>query len=120
MDWIDIACIVIACTAANHLGLISAIEDVIGKRIPVLNCCKCASFWSVLIYGCCCIATYGTCRIVTVLAISFLCANLAIWLELIMGIVDYYYNKVYGKIYTTSDNAPASDTDEGNSAGTMS
>jgi len=37
-----------------------------------------------------------------------------------MGIVDYYYNKVYGKIYTTSDDAPASDADEGNSAGTVS
>ncbi len=120
MDWIDIACVVIACTAANQLGLISAMEDVIGKRIPILNCSKCASFWSVLIYGCYHISAYGTCSIVTVLAISFLCAYSAIWLELIMGIVDYYYNKVYGKIYTTSDNAATSDTDASDSAGTVS
>lgn len=119
MNWIDIACIVIACTAANHLGLITAIEEVTGKRFPILNCCKCASFWAVLIYGCYHMAAYGTCRMVTVLAISFLSAYSAIWLELVMGIVDYYYNKVYGKIYATSDNAPASDTDEGNSAGTL-
>lgn len=119
MDWIDIASIVFACTAANHLGLVSAIEEVTGRRLPIVNCCKCASFWGVLIYGCYHIASYGTYGIVTVLAISFLCAYLAIWLELLMGIVDYYYNKVYGKIYTTSDDTPASDTDEGDSADTM-
>lgn len=119
MDWIDIASIVFACTAANHLGLVSAIEDVIGRRLSIVNCCKCASFWGVLIYGCYDIAAYGTCGIVTVLAISFLCAYSAIWLELVMGIVDYYYNKVYGKIYTTSDDASASDADEDNSSGTM-
>lgn len=120
MDWIDIASIVFACTAANHLGLVSAIEEVIGRRLLIVNCCKCASFWGVLIYGCYDIAAYGTSSIVTVLAISFLCAYLAIWLELLMGIVDYNYNKVYGKIYTTSADAPASDADEGDSAGTVS
>lgn len=120
MDWIDIVSIVFACTAANHLGLVSTIEEVIGRRLLIVNCCKCASFWGVLFYGCYNIAAHGAGSVITVLAISFLCAYLAIWLELVMGIVDYYYNKVYGKIYTTSDDAPASDPDEGDSAGTMS
>lgn len=119
MYWIDIASIVFACTAANHLGLISAMEEVTGRRLPIVNCCKCASFWGVLIYNCYNIAAHWTGSVITVLAISFLSAYSAIWLELIMGIVDYYYNKVYGKIYTTSDNPPAADADEGNSAGTM-
>jgi hypothetical protein len=95
MDWIDIASIVFVCTAANHLGLVSAIEDVTGCHgLPIIGCPKCLTFWCVLLYGCYNIVAYGTCGIVTVLAISFLCAYLAIWLELLMGIVDYYYNKV--------------------------
>ena len=120
MDWIDIVSIVFACTAANHLGLITAVEKMIGRTLLILNCCKCASFWGVLIYGCYNIAAHGSCGIVTGLAISFLSAYSAIWLELVMGIVDYYYNKVYGKIYTTSDDTPASDPNENNSAGTVS
>ena len=95
MYWIDIASIVFSCTAANHLGLVEAIEEIIGKKLPIVNCCKCFSFWFVLVYS----IIIGQ-NIITGLAISFLCAYLAVWLELIMGIVDTLYSRVYDKVFT--------------------
>lgn len=102
MNFWDIAGIVFACTAANHLGLIKAIEGIIRKEIPVVNCPKCASFWAALIYLL--MGTKGNLlEIPFVLAISFLCAWSAIWLDLFMGIIDHFYLKVYEQIYPTTD-----------------
>ena len=50
MEWGDIAGIVFACVTANHLGLVKAIEDTFEKELPIINCVKCFSFWSVLVY----------------------------------------------------------------------
>ena len=106
MDWRDIAAIVFACTAVNHLGLISAIERVIKHSLPVINCPKCLTFWSVLAYGsvCCCITATPTtvgclsiaAAVISVPAISLLCSYLAIWLELLMYTIDTLYNRIYG------------------------
>ena len=92
MDWRDIVSIVFACTAVNHLGLIGAVEDVVKRRVPVVNCPKCLAFWSVLSYG---LWRAGISDIPMVLAISFLCSYLAIWLELIMYAIDTLYNRIY-------------------------
>lgn len=97
MEWRDIACIVFVCTAVNHLGLIKAIEDIIRKEIPVVNCPKCASFWATLTYLL--LGTKGNLTEIPLwLAISFLCSYLAIWLELIMYAIDTLYNRIYGII----------------------
>lgn len=109
-QWIDIASIVFACTAANHLGLIPAIETVIHRRLPVINCIKCLTFWSVLAY---CLVCYDDIAAAIeeapqLLAISFLSAWSAIWLDLFMGMIDYLYIKVYEQIYPATDEA---DTD---------
>lgn len=96
--WIDIASIVFVCVTANHLGLIKAIEEELERELPILNCCKCFSFWVTLPYTL--IVTHSP---FTSLAISFLCSYLAIWLELLEGYVDVFYNKFYGKIYPTDD-----------------
>ena len=96
--WIDIASIVFVCVTMNHLGLVKAIEDIANTEIPILNCPKCASFWCVLAYS-----VIFLRQIITPLAISFLCSYLAIWLELLEGIIDTYYNKVYDKIYPAED-----------------
>lgn len=115
MSIVDIACIIVVCVAANHLGLIAAIEQTIGREIPIVNCPKCFTFWTTLIYG---IDAHAD--LLPMLAISFLCAWLAIWLELGMGIIDYLYNKVYEKIFvSTADNTTASDPDKGYSADTV-
>ncbi len=129
-SWIDMAGIVFACTAANHLGLVPAAEERIGRSIPIINCPKCFSFWATLAY---CIATgFASPSIATVsggsvaaivlvgiplaihaLAISFLAAWLSIWFELFMGIIDKLYIRIYEKTYTNPDNddALAADAD---------
>jgi ABC-type sulfate transport system permease component len=34
------------------------------------------------------------------IATSFLCAWIATWFELLLGIIDYYYMKIYENFYT--------------------
>ena len=98
MNWIDIASIVFVCVTMNHLGLVKAIEDVSKTEIPILNCPKCSSFWLVLTY-----TVLTSHDIIASLAVSFLSGYAAIWLELIEGIIDALYNKVYDEIYPTDD-----------------
>ena len=106
MNWLDVLMIVFSATAANHLGLVAAAENIIRHRLPVLNCPKCAAFWLVLIYGCsvCCdsIAALPP-TIPGILAAAFLSAWSAIWLDLLMGIIDKLYIKVYDTFYPTTD-----------------
>ena len=94
-QWIDIAGIVFACTAANHLGLIQAVETVIHRRLPIVSCVKCLTFWAVLVYE---LWRVGFSDIPTVLAISFLSAWSAIWLDLFMGIIDKKGPKKIGNV----------------------
>ena len=112
MDWKDIACIVFACVTAVHLGLISAVIGVFFKKrrtLPIISCPRCLTFWATLAYG---IATmscgFPLAAIPRLLAISFLCAYIAIWLELMEGFIDKLYDYIYEQIYPTADTA---DTD---------
>ena len=101
MEWGDIAAIVFAATTVNHLGLIAAIERIVRHALPVVNCSKCLTFWSVLAYGvvcCCATSTPILVAIPCLVAISLLCSYLAIWLELFMYAIDTLYNRIYGKI----------------------
>lgn len=100
MDWIDIACIIVACTSANHLGLVAAVEGILHHRLPIVNCAKCSTFWTTLIYCsvCCDIVAALTHSIPTILAVSFLAAYAAVWLELLMACTDILYNYIYEKI----------------------
>lgn len=115
MDWIDIASIVFVCVTANHLGLVKAIEETYERELPVINCVKCLTFWSVLVY-----MVFATRDVITSLAISFLASYTAIWLELLEGYVDTLYLKLYGKIYKNPNDTSASDADNGYSAGSVS
>lgn len=94
MYWLDILLLMLSATLANHLGLVEAVEGIIRHKIPILNCSKCASFWSVLIYSLC----IGQPLIASV-AVSFLCAYTAVWLELLCGVIDVIYNDVYETLY---------------------
>lgn len=101
MLWTDIVMLVLSATLANHLGLVEAVEGVLAHKIPILNCPKCLSFWIVLLVSLC----SGQPLIASV-AVSFLCAYAAVWLELLFGYVDTLYNKLYESIYTKeTDNA---------------
>lgn len=104
MYWLDILLLVLSVTLANHLGLVEAVEGVIRHKIPILNCSKCAGFWVVLAYS----VLIGRPLIASV-AVSFLCAYTAVWLELLFGFIDVMYNEIYENIYTeeTDDEAGA-------------
>ena len=108
----DMLLILFSCVAANHLGLVATIEKVTGRRLPVVNCPKCLSFWATLTYGCsvCCdsIAALPS-AIPSVLALAFLAAYAAIWLELIMFSIDILYNSIYDKINKVNQEAAGSD-----------
>ena len=97
--------ITFSATAINHLGLVAAVEEVIARRLPVINCPKCLSFWATLTYGCfvCCnsIAALPS-ALPRLFALSLLCAWLAVWLDLAMGIIDHLYIKVYDTFYPTT------------------
>ena len=98
MDWSDIACIVFICVTMNHLGLVKAIEDTFEKELPIVNCVKCSSFWVVLFY-----TLFTTRSAIPSLAVSFLSGYAAIWLELVEGMIDKLYGKIYDKVFTTED-----------------
>ena len=109
MNWSDVLMIVFSATAANHLGLVAAAESVVCHRLPVLNCPKCAAFWSVIVYG---VAVANSSLFtlhssLQILAVAFLSAWSAIWLDLLMGIIDQLYTKLYDKIYPTADTTDA-------------
>ncbi len=111
--WLDTACILFVCVTANHLGLIPAIEDTLGIKLPIVNCCKCFTFWSILILW----LVYSQ-PITVSIAVSFAAAYLAIWIEIAEGYIDYIYNKVYEKIYVSTENdTPATTTDAGDTNG---
>ena len=111
MTWSDIAWIVVACTSANHLGLIAAVESLLHRRLPVVNCPKCFTFWSTLAYllACFLVGNNALLRggspitallsaVPRMLAVSFLAAYSALWLELIMYFIDTIYNSIYDQI----------------------
>ena len=106
MNWTDVACIVFACTTVNHLGLVSAMESAIKRRLWIVDCPKCLTFWCVLAYGLSGdgVSANPSC-LARLLAISFLAAYSAVWLELIEGLTDKLYDYVYKQIYPTADTA---------------
>ena len=124
MNWLDVLMIVFSAVAANHLGLVAAAESIIRHRLPVLNCPKCAAFWLVLAYGFGYEICFTTTRhfvdvndmvvyhfeyILKLIAVAFLSAWSAVWLDLLMGIIDQLYIKVYDTIYPATD-TPDTDT----------
>lgn len=115
----DISGIVFVCTAANHIGPIPDIEAFLRRKLPVVGCIKCLTFWSVLVYGLSCCGTVVAAieAAPRLLAISFICAWASIWLDLFMGIIDHLYLMIYEQIYPTAN---AADTDALSAADTVS
>jgi hypothetical protein len=122
MAWSDIAWIVVACTSANHLGLIAAVESLLHRRLPIVSCPKCFTFWSTLAYLLACflmgddaLLRGGTIAanlpaVPRMLAVSFLAAYSALWLELIMYFIDTIYNSIYDQI--SKDNREETDGED--------
>lgn len=94
---LDVAAVTLAAVLANHMGLIEAIEGVIKHKLPIINCSRCLTFWSVLICLVCCRTTAKHWPVIV--ATSFLAAYAATWLELLFGIIDKRYERIYKKTY---------------------
>ena len=101
----DVVMLVFTAVMINHLELIEAIEKVIKHEIPIVNCCKCLSFWLVLVY-----MLFNGYSVINTIATSFLCAWAATWFELLLGVIDTFYMKVYENLY--SKTAAAEDTEK--------
>lgn len=97
----DIAMLTFSCVAANHLGLVAAIEGALKRSVPIVNCPKCLTFWTVLF------TTYFSgWNMISALAVSFLSAYLSLWLNLLFAFIDKQFNLLYDKIFST-DNTTA-------------
>lgn len=105
-DWRDICLLTLSCVLANHMGLISAVEEVIKRKLPIIDCVKCSSFWSVLIF-----CLFSGLDVITSVAISFFSSYIAIWLELFFGFIDNCYEKIYNAIYKDSATSTQTDSD---------
>lgn len=93
---VDVAAVTLAAVLANHMGLIEAIEGVIKHKLPIINCSRCLTFWSVLCLLCC---NNVAAKPTTIVATSFAAAYAATWLELLFGIIDKQYERIYKKTY---------------------
>lgn len=93
-----------SATLMNHMGLVEAVEGVIRHKLPVVNCCKCCTFWCCLLY-----TLLAGVTVIPSIAVSFAAAYAAVWFELLLGYIDTLYNRWYENIYTeeTGDDAGA-------------
>lgn len=115
LDFVTALCLMFIVVSANHLGLISKIEEKIGLRLPVINCVKCGTYWLVLIY-----LIVSTRDVIGAVALSFFFAYLAIWTELAMCVVDYLYMRIYEKVVSgTASDTSAPGSDNGDAPGSV-
>lgn len=112
----DAILLLVICVAMNHTGLVAAVEQKIGVELPVINCVKCSTFWTTLLYG-----VYSTRGIIGPAAMAFFYSYVALWLELLLGFVDLIYVKCYEKIVSTAGaDTSAADSCKGAAADSVS
>lgn len=98
---IDVVAIVLSCVMAIHMGLIDAVLSVynLGDRnIPVIRCPKCLTFHSVLWYW-----VFTGHNILYTIAVAFIASYIAIWADLLLGLMDVLYENIYRKISEGGD-----------------
>lgn len=108
MDYLAVICIMLICVLANHLGLIAAAEKVTHVQLYVINCCKCFTFWFTVIY----LIVTGQ-NVIQALAVSFCAAYLAVWTELLCGIIDKKYDNVFKANFGNTENNAGSEDKTG-------
>lgn len=104
---LDVAAVTIAAVLANHMGLIEAMEKVVRHKLPILNCSRCLTFWSVMAVLIASEWTAAIRHMPIIVATSFLAAYAAMWLELLFGIIDKQYERIYEKTYPEADKEEA-------------
>lgn len=103
----DVAAVTLAAVLANHMGLIETIEGIIRHKLPIINCSRCLTFWSVMAVLIASEWTSAIRHLPVIVATSFLAAYAAMWLELLFGIIDKQYERIYKKTYPESDKEAA-------------
>ena len=82
--------ILTSCCLFIHLGLGNAINKVIGYNFILFRCPKCLVFWSVLSY-----LLLSNQSVVLSIFIAFICAYLALWIDLLLTIIADKYEEIY-------------------------
>ena len=90
----DLLLIMLIAVLFNHLGLADTVTFHT-KRNVVLNCSKCLTFWTSLGYSLL-VLQWGC---IQSIAVSFTLSYLALWVELLLNLLNLIYTKTYGKIY---------------------
>lgn len=95
--------LMISVVLFNHMGLCETIEKVLHYKFKILSCSKCGTFWASLISY-----VVGGTPIIESIALSFVLAYIALWLELALALMAKWYETCYDKISeaeTDKDNA---------------
>jgi hypothetical protein len=101
MTWIEVAAIMTSCVMAIHMGLVDAVLKFYGiedKDIPIIRCPKCLTFWAVLLF-----MVLTRHNVILSLATSFLASYVGIWLDLLLGKMDVWYEDIYKRISEGED-----------------
>ena len=87
---LGISLVLISCILFIHLGMGDTIAKLIRKEFVLLKCTKCLTFWSTLTYS----LTFTDFNIVECIATSFICAYVALWLDLLLSKLADIYEKL--------------------------
>ena len=88
--------IMFSCVMSIHMELVDAVLEVLrlqNRHIPVIQCPKCLTFHIVLWF-----LVFTGHNIIASLATAFFLSYIAIWLDLFLGLMDYYYEHIYKRI----------------------
>ena len=94
----DIALIMVSVVLFIHMGLADAICRVTKVRFWLLQCPKCLTFWCELLY----LLIVARMPVLQSIAISFIMAYLALWIELCFGYVSRLYEILSDELYSTN------------------
>lgn len=87
---LNVAYILVSCCLFIHLGLGQTISEIIRYDFVLFRCPKCLAFWSILGY-----LLLSNEPIISSVATAFVCAYLALWIDLLLAIISEYYEETY-------------------------
>lgn len=82
--------IMFVITFINHIGVIKKVEDFLHNPLP---CYQELIFWIILIFS-----IITTKKVINSIVLALLLGYLALWLDLLFYIIDYYYRKYSRKM----------------------
>ena len=86
----------------NHMGLCDAVERVTHYKFRILSCSKCGTFWSVLAY-----LLFTSHNVIESFTAAFALSYLALWFELLLGLMSKVYETCIQTTEADSDKAGA-------------